>query len=261
MDRRVGSVWKLSPPPVNDYLSLSKAARASDWWSLDVVTRFAPLFLRGLWLEKHAETTKAFLLPRLAKQGCRYHRSSISVAGPGIVLLYMCCEPRERFLVLSAVLLFTSFHFSFSSIAQTLKNVGPLDCKLRLDGRRSNPLAASFRSRSSCTWLWTFSLQTQRAFVFLHCCFCCFFSSFLYLFSLSLSFFSVVTFFVRRNSLGLHVHWVIFHSTTTRCVDIGFAFKALSHFAMGKRAGFSGAHSVQAQRRLASTARRPVWCP
>ena len=37
--------------------------------------------------------------------------------------------------------------------------------------------------------------------------------------------------------------------TTTRCVDIGFAFKASGHFAIGKSAGFFGAHSVQAQQR------------
>ena len=68
------------------------------------------------------------------------HRSSISIAGPGINLLYMYCEPRKLFLVLSAAAIhfsrvsffcfFFLFSLLYSSVAQTLKNVGPLDCKL-----------------------------------------------------------------------------------------------------------------------------------
>ena len=54
----------------------------------------------------------------------------------------MHCEPQELFFgVVSAVLHFTSFPFLFffwySSVAQTLKNVGPLVCNLRLLRRRS----------------------------------------------------------------------------------------------------------------------------
>ena len=67
-----------------------------------------------------------------------------------------------------------------------------------------------------------------------------------FIFSLSF-FFSVVTsnnFIVSRNSLGVHVDWDFISSKTTRRVDIGFAFKALGHFVMGK-----SEHSIQAQRR------------
>ena len=85
-------------------------------------------------------------------------RSSISIAGPGIVLLRVYCEPRKLFLVLSPAAHFTSFPFLFfffsfslySSVAQTLKKVGPLDCKLRRGllrrvGDSLSPLAARFR--------------------------------------------------------------------------------------------------------------------
>ena len=116
------------------------------------------------------------------------HKSSNSNSGPGIVLLYMYCEPCELFLVLSAVLHFTFpffFFFSPSSVAQTLKNFGPLDCKLRLLRRRSISLGGKI-SVAEFMHL-TFSLQHLSELSCGFCCCCCFF--FFHSFSLSLSFF------------------------------------------------------------------------
>ena len=91
------------------------------------------------------------------------HRSCTCTVNPKTFLF--CFVSRSSFHEFP----FFSFFF-FSSVvalhAQTLNNVGPLDCKFRLLRRRSLLvfiLVAKFRSRRSCTcWLWTFS---QRTFV------------------------------------------------------------------------------------------------
>ena len=130
----VGSM-SASPRPVDDYLLLSK--------SVPVIPRYGhqmcSVFLWETWLEQ-AETTEGYLSSELGmSRSITDHRSRSRVRAS---FLYMHCEPQELFfVVVSAVLHFTSFPFSFfllySSVAQTLKNVGPLDCKLRLLRRRS----------------------------------------------------------------------------------------------------------------------------
>ena len=94
------------------------------------------VFLWETWLEKQAETTKGYLSSKLGmSRSIRDHRSRSRVQAS---FLYMHCEPQELFfVVVSAVLHFMSFPFLFffllySSVAQTLKNVGPLECKLCL---------------------------------------------------------------------------------------------------------------------------------
>ena len=117
---------------------------------------------------------------------------------------------------------FFSFSLLYSSIAQTLKNVGQLDCKLRLQ-RRSISLDGKISRRSSCTQL-TFSLQTQQTFVWLLLLLLLLFLSFI-----SSLFFSVVTsnyffFGVGRNCRS--PRWLRRHSLdnhTARRYCIGFA--------------------------------------
>ena len=133
----VGSM-SASPHPVDDYLLLSKSA--------PVIPRYGhqmyAVFLWETWLEKQTETTEGYLssergMSRLITD----HRARSRVWAS---FLYMHCEPQEFFVVVvvSAVLHFTSFPLSFffllySRVPQTLKNVGPLDCNLRLLRRRS----------------------------------------------------------------------------------------------------------------------------
>ena len=65
--------------------------------------------------------------------------------GPGIVLVHALWTPRTFLLLLCqpfyisrvSLFLFFLFFLRYSSVAQTLKNVGPLDCNLRLLRRRS----------------------------------------------------------------------------------------------------------------------------
>ena len=135
----VGST-SASPRLVDDHLFLSK--------SVPVIPRYGhqmySVFLWETWLEKQAETTKAYLSSELGmSRSITDHRSRSWVRAS---FLYMHCEPQELFfVVVSVVLHFTSFPFSFSfflflrhsSVAQTVKNVGPLDCNLRLLRRRS----------------------------------------------------------------------------------------------------------------------------
>ena len=123
----------------DDYLSLSKSASDPSMWTPNVLRSF--LVGAVAWKTDRNHWGLSFFR---AWHVAINHRSSISIAGPSIVLVHALWTPRTLFfvVVVSAVLHFTSFPFFFffllySSVAQTLKNVGPLDCKLRLLRRRS----------------------------------------------------------------------------------------------------------------------------
>ena len=121
----------------DDYLSLSKSASDPSIWTPNVLRSF--LVGDVTWKTGRNHWGLSFFR---AWHVAINHRSSISIAGPGIVLVHALWTPRTLFfVVVSAVLHFTSFPFSFFSpvvaVAQTLKNVGPLDCKVHLLRRRS----------------------------------------------------------------------------------------------------------------------------
>ena len=82
----------------DDYLSLSKSVPVMCQWSLDVDTHYASFCLWGAWHENQAEIAKGYPSFQAWQTKHVNHRSSISIAGPGIVLLYIYCEPRELFL-------------------------------------------------------------------------------------------------------------------------------------------------------------------
>ena len=101
-------------------------------WSLNVDTKYAALFLWGAWLEKQArnrqkqaEATEGYLSSELGKLSMSIEIIDLDCGSGHCSFEHH--EQRELFLVLSAVLHFTSFPFSFfsfsllySSIAQTL---------------------------------------------------------------------------------------------------------------------------------------------
>ena len=147
------------------------------------------------------------------------HRSIIDFdRGSGHRSCICTVNPKNYFLLLlsqSAVLHFTSFLFSFfyfllySSVAQTLKNVGPLGCNLRLLRRRSLGGKISVAEVMLLLTLNVFSANFRVVLVVVAFFFFSFFS---FIFSLSFFFpffFSVVTsnffFFLSRNSLGVHL--------------------------------------------------------
>ena len=151
------------------------------------------------------------------------------------------------FVVVSAVLHSTSFPFSFffllySSVAQTLKNVGPLDCNLRLLRRRSlgdkisvaevMHLSERFLSKLSCGFS------------------CCFFFSFLFFHSFSL----LLSFSFLFLCGDLELFFLVEIVSESTLIATSFARLSISslpsgHCAMCKRAGVFGAHSVQGHRR------------
>ena len=118
---------------------------------------------------------------------------------------------------MSAVLHFTSFPFLFlffllySSVAQTLKNVGPLDCKLRLLRRRSQLSLGRKISVAEVMHLLTLYILSANCRVVLVVVAFFFLFFFSFIFSLPFFFpffFSVVTsnfFFLSRISLGVHL--------------------------------------------------------
>ena len=221
-------------------------------WSLGMDTKCTPSSLWETWLEKQAETTKGYLSSE--KFACRDRSQIIDLdRGSGHRSCTCTVNLKNFFLLLCQPFYnFMSFSFFFfllySSVAQTLKNVGPLDCNLRLRFGDA-PLAARFRSRRSCTcWLWTFSQRTFVRFLIVFVPFFIFFFSFI--FSLTFFFpffFSVVTsnFLLWVESLGVHLDLDVICSTA----HIVVALKAADHCAMGKRAGVFGAHTVQGHRR------------
>ena len=96
------------------------------------------LFLWGRGLQNRQKPLRVIFLPSLA---CR-DQSQINDLDRGPVrasFLYMHCEPQELFFCCCCCCVnrstFHKFPFFFfllySSVAKTLKNVGPLDCKLR----------------------------------------------------------------------------------------------------------------------------------
>ena len=108
-------------------------------------TKCAPFFLWGTWLEKQAETTEGYLSSELGV-ACRSqiidldryrgsgHRSGTCTVNPQNFFVLFC-----QLFYISRVSLFSFFFFSsvVALHAQTLKNVGPLDCQFRLLRRRS----------------------------------------------------------------------------------------------------------------------------
>ena len=132
----VGSM-RASPHPVDGYLLLSK--------SVPVIPRYGhqmcSVFCGRRGLKNGQKPLKDIFLPSLA---CRDrsqlndldrgsgHRSCTCTVNPKNFFLLLLCQP----FYISRVSLFL-FFLLYSSVAQTLKNVGPLDCKLRLFRRRS----------------------------------------------------------------------------------------------------------------------------
>ena len=194
----------VSPHPVDDYLLLSK--------SVPVIPRHGHLMCsvfcgrRGLKNGQKPLSLKVIFLPSLA---CRDRSQIIDLhRGSGHRSCSCTVNPENFFFCCCRVSLFPLF-LLYSSVAQTLKNVGPLDCKLRLFRRRSlggkilvaevmhlltlNVFSANFRA-----------VLVVALFYFL------FFFSFISLLLFFPFFFSVVTsnffffFFLSRNSLGVH---------------------------------------------------------
>ena len=152
---------------------------------------------------------------------------------------FLFCQP----FYISRVSLFLFFSLLYSRVAQTLKNVGPLDCKLSLLRRRSISLGGKI-SVVEFMHL-TFSLQTQQTFLWFWLLLLLFFIHFL-----SLSFFFSV---VSSNIFFFVLVEIVSESTETSFARqphgasiSASPSKASGHFAMDKRAGFFGAHSVQA---------------
>ena len=122
-----------SPRPVDDYLLLSK--------SVPVIPRYGhqmcSVFLWETWLENRQKPLRVIFLPSLA---CRDrsqiidldrgsgHRSCTCTVNPKNFFFLLLCQP----FYISRVSLFLFFFSPDSSVAQTLKNVEPLDCKFRL---------------------------------------------------------------------------------------------------------------------------------
>ena len=138
----MSAAWTPSPRPVR---RLSVHCRSLCQWFLDMDTKCAPFFLWGTWLEKQAETIEGYLSSELGV-ACRSQIIDLDrYRGSGHRFCACTVNPKNFIcFVLSAVLHFTSFPFFlffFSSVvalhAQTLNNVGPLDCKFRLLRRRS----------------------------------------------------------------------------------------------------------------------------
>ena len=199
---------------------------------LPVIPRYGhqmcSVFLWETWLENRQKPLRVIFLPSLA---CRDrsqiidldrgsgHRSCTCTVNPkNFFLLLLLCQP----FYISRVSLFLFFFSPDSSVAQTLKNVEPLDCKFHLLRRRS---IGSKISLSEVMHLLTLNVFPVNFRVVLVVAF------FLFLFfslSLLLSFsflFSVVTsnfFFLCWNCLGVHLDWDVICST----IDIVVAFKA-----------------------------------
>ena len=182
---------RASPHPGDDYLLLSK--------SVPVIPRYGhqlcSVFLWETWLKNGQKPIRVIFLPSLA---CRDrsqiidldrgsgHRSCTCTVNPkNFFSLLLLCQP----FCISRVSL---FFLLYSSVAQTLKNVGPLDCKLRLLRRRSIGGKISVAE--------VMHLLTLNVFSALSCGFscCCFFYFLFFSFIFSLNFFfpfffSVVT--------------------------------------------------------------------
>ena len=159
------------------------------------------------------------------------HRLSIQIESwVRASFLYMHREPPKLFFVLFCQPFYISrvslFFFFFSSVvalhAQTLKNVGPLDCKFRLLRRRSLLSVGGKISVAEVMHLLTLNVFAANFRVVLVVV--TFFSFFFSVVNLNTSFLS-------RNSLGVHVDWDVICSTTTRRVDVVVAFKSSGHCA------------------------------
>ena len=157
-------------------------------------TKCAPFFsCGGRGLKIRQKPLRVIFLPILA---CRDQSQIIDDLDRGSGHRSFTCtvNPKNSFLVVvSAVLHFTSFPFSFffllySSVAQTLKNVGPLDCKLRLLRRRSQLSLGGKISVAEVKHLLTLNVLSANYRVVLVVV--AFFFSFFFSFIFSLPFFS-----------------------------------------------------------------------
>ena len=154
----VGSM-RASPHPVDDYLLLSK--------SVPVICRYGhqmcSVFCGRRGLKNGQKPLKVIFLPSLA---CRDrsqlidldrgsgHRSCTCTVNPKNFFLLLLCQP----FYISRVSLFLFF---FSCIVALHKHWRMLDHLTESSVCFGDaPLAARFRSRRSCTWLWTFSPRT-----------------------------------------------------------------------------------------------------
>ena len=238
----VGSM-SASPHPVDDYLLLSKSVPVIPRYGQQCKCTPSSCGRRGL--KNRQKPLRVIFLPSLAFRDRSQiidldrgsgHRSCTCTVNPQNI--FCCCVRRSTFHEFP----FLIFFLLYGSVAQTLKNVGPLDCNLRLLRRRSLRGKISVAEVMHLLTLNVFSANFRVvlfvvAFLFL------FFS---FIFSLTF-FFSMVTsnfFFLSGNSLGVHLDWDVVCSI----VDTVVAFKASGHCAMGKRAGVFGAHSVQGYR-------------
>ena len=195
-------------------------------WSLYVDTKYAPFFSICSMRTVAWKTGRIFLRAWQTSMSVQIvdldrgsgHRSFVHVV-LWTPRTFSCFDSRSTFHE------FRFISLLYSSVARTLKNVGPLDCKLRLLRRWPISLASKFSFGEFMHLM--FSLQTQRTFV----CFFLLLLLFVFSFIDFLSLFHFLCgdfeeFFVGRNSLRVHVGWDVIHLTTTGCVDIGFAFKA-----------------------------------
>ena len=126
-----------SCPTIISCSSLSK--------SVPMISRYGhqmcSVLLWGTWLEKQAETTEGYLSSELGA-ACRSQIIDLDrYRGSGHRSWKCTVNPQNFFFVLFCQPFYISREFPFfllcSSVAQTLKNVGPLDCKFRLLRRRS----------------------------------------------------------------------------------------------------------------------------
>ena len=183
-------------------------------WSLGMDTNCAPSSCGRRGLKNRQKPLRIIFLPSLA---CRDRSQIVDLdRGLGIVLVHALWTPRTFFLLLlrqpfyiSRVSLF--FLLLYSSVAQTLKNVGPLDYILLLLRQRSlggkilvvevmhlltlNVFSANFRVVLVVAAFFIFS------FFFIHFLPNTFFFPFFSLWWLR------TFFFLSRNSLGVHLDW------------------------------------------------------
>ena len=169
-----------------------------------------PFFLLGTWLEKQEEITEItvgyrYLSSELAKLSMSITWSSISIApDPGIFLFYTCTVNPANFFFFCQALSRFAFHeipflvfLLFSSVSQTLKNVWPVDCMLRLLRRRGAAVELLWLRQDFGVEFVHFErvlCKLSEHSVFLCCWWCCLFFSIFFIHYPSLSFFfSAVT--------------------------------------------------------------------
>ena len=182
----VGSM-NASPRPVDDCLLLSKSVPVIPRYG----TKCAPSSCGRRGLKKRQKPLRVIFLPTLA---CRDrsqiidldrgsgHRSCTCTVNPKNFFLMLVCQP----FYISRVSLFLFFSPD-SSVAQTLKNVEPLDCKFRLLASATLPWRQDFGLGGHA--LVDFERFPSELSCGFSCCFFPFLFFFFHSFSLLLSFF------------------------------------------------------------------------